>query len=267
MKKERLDVLLLEKGLFDSRQKAQSAIISRIIQVDNKIIDKAGTLISPEAEIILLRAVEEKYVSRGGFKLEKALETFKPTVKDLTFLDIGASTGGFTDCLLKNGAKFVYAIDVGYGQIDWGIRQDPRVKVIERCNARYLTPEELYKNGEEKAQGCVIDVAFISLDKIIPNLLTLLADDFFIIALIKPQFEAGKGKVKKGVVIDKEIHKEVIENVATFLNTINLHLTELTYSPIKGPSGNIEFLGFITKNKNDAVNIENTVNLAHTGAS
>jgi 23S rRNA (cytidine1920-2'-O)/16S rRNA (cytidine1409-2'-O)-methyltransferase len=263
MAKERLDLILIEKGFFESRQKAQSAIISGLVKVGNKIINKAGTLIKPEEEIVIIRPLEEKYVSRGGFKLEKALETFKPETENKIFLDIGASTGGFTDCLLQNKAKFVYAIDVGYGQIDWKIRQDPRVKVIERCNARYLTPEELYKEKTEKASGCVMDVSFISLDKIIPPIINLLDDDFYIISLVKPQFEAGREKVKKGVVTSPDTHLEVLENFQNMLTANNLSLAGLTYSPIKGPSGNMEFLAFVKKKSDIIVNLKNIVEEAH----
>lgn len=264
--KKRLDVLLIEKNIFDSRQKAQSAIMSGIVKVGNKIIDKAGTLVKEDEIILLTEEFESKYVSRGGFKLEKAIDTFKPEIKNKIFLDIGASTGGFTDCLLKNEASFVYSIDVGYGQIDWKIRTNEKVKVIERCNARYLKPEELYLNNEEKADGVVMDVSFISIMKIIPNLIDLLKEDFFIISLIKPQFEAGKGNLNKGVVISEDIHIKVIENINLFLNNINLYINKLTFSPIKGPSGNIEFLAFISKNNLENINndfIKNIVLEAH----
>ncbi|MBC7474245.1 MAG: TlyA family RNA methyltransferase [Candidatus Sericytochromatia bacterium] len=264
MAKLRLDLLIIEKNLFDSRQKAQAAIMEGIVMVGNKIINKPGTLINQDEEITLTRPLEEKYVSRGGLKLEKAIIDFKPEIKDKIFLDIGASTGGFTDCLLQNEAKFVYAVDVGYGQIDWSIRQDPRVKVIERCNARYLEPEQLYQESE-KAQAAVIDVSFISLSKIIPNLMNLLTTDFFIMSLVKPQFEAGRDKVKKGIVLSPDTHEEVIFNLKKFLETINLKLNSLTYSPVKGPSGNIEFLAYITPNNSSISdeNIKNLVKKAH----
>lgn len=248
MSKIRLDVLLIEKNIFDSRQKAQAAIMEGIVKVGEKVINKPGTQVNETDEVTLVRPLEDKYVSRGGFKLEKAIETFKPDINGKVFLDIGASTGGFTDCLLQNGAKFVYSIDVGYGQIDWSLRQDPRVKVIERCNARYLSESELYQDNLEKAHGVVMDVSFISLDKIIPNILNLTEKDLFIIPLIKPQFEAGREFVKKGVVTSSETHKDVITKLRTFLETTGLFLNDVTYSPVKGPSGNIEFLGFITKN-------------------
>jgi 23S rRNA (cytidine1920-2'-O)/16S rRNA (cytidine1409-2'-O)-methyltransferase len=267
MTKVRLDSLLIEQKFFESKQKAQAAIMSKIVKVNDKIVDKAGTMIKPDSIITLTQELESKYVSRGGFKLEKAIQEFNCDVKDKIFLDIGASTGGFTDCLLKNGAKFVYSIDVGYGQIDWAIRQNEHVKVIERCNARYLKPEELYINQEEKADGAVIDVSFISLEKIIPNLITLLKDNFFIMSLVKPQFEAGKENLKKGVVISPNIHEQVLKNFADFLQSININLIDISYSPIKGPSGNIEFLAYINSNSFDPKifdKIPEIVKKAHT---
>lgn len=266
MAKVRLDSLLIEKKLFESKQKAQSAIMNKIVKVNDKIIDKPGTMVKEDSIIVLTAELDSKYVSRGGFKLEKAIEEFKPIIQDKIFLDIGASTGGFTDCLLKNGAKFVYAIDVGYGQIDWSIRQNPNVETIERCNARYLKPEELYKDNKEKAEGAVMDVSFISLDKIIPNLLNLLKEEFFMISLVKPQFEAGKENLKKGVVTDSDIHEKVLMNFAQFIKSLNINLVELSYSPIKGPSGNIEFLAYINSepfNENILNKIPEIVKKAH----
>jgi 23S rRNA (cytidine1920-2'-O)/16S rRNA (cytidine1409-2'-O)-methyltransferase len=264
MTKQRLDLLLLEKKIFESRQKAQAAIMAGLVKVGEKIIDKPGTLVNTEEEIILDKSFSEKFVSRGGLKLEKAITSFKPEIKDKVFLDIGASTGGFTDCLLKNGAKFVYAIDVGYGQFDWGLRQDKRVKVVERCNARYLTPQELYSGNNEIAQAAVMDVSFISLSKVIPGIIKLMTTDFYIIALVKPQFEAGREKVKKGVVTSPEIHKEVLNNFHSFIKTINLTIFDLTFSPVKGPSGNIEFLVYIThENSSTVLDIDKTVEEAH----
>jgi 23S rRNA (cytidine1920-2'-O)/16S rRNA (cytidine1409-2'-O)-methyltransferase len=247
MSKQRLDLLLLEKNLFDSRQKAQAAIMAGIVRVGDKIVDKPGTMIKSDEIISLTKKIDEGYVSRGGLKLEKALAVFNPVVNGRVFLDIGASTGGFTHCLLKNGASSVYAIDVGYGQIDWALRQDSRVRVIERCNARYLKPEDLYSSEAPRAEAAVIDVSFISLNKIIPAVVDLLEADFFIITLVKPQFEAGKGSVKKGVVNSPEIHREVLENFKSFLEGQGLFIYDLTYSPVKGPSGNIEFLALVKK--------------------
>lgn len=259
--KIRIDQLLVDKNFFDSRKKAQSAIIAGIVKVENKIIDKAGTLVDSEKEIIITKELN-RYVSRGGLKLEKAINEFSFEIKDKVFLDIGASTGGFTDCLLRNGAKKVYAVDVGYGQLDWSLRNNEKVVVFERTNARYLKPEDLYKNNEEKANGCVIDASFISLEKIIPNMINLLDENFFIICLIKPQFEAGREKIKKGVVVDKEVHKEVISKFISFIETLNLKLLGLTFSPIKGPSGNIEFLAHISNTgENKIFNIPKLVDL------
>lgn len=266
MTKVRLDSLLIEQKFFETKQKAQAAIMSKIVKVNDKIIDKPGTMIKPDSIIVLTQELESKYVSRGGFKLEKAINEFNIDVTNKIFLDIGASTGGFTDCLLKHNAKFVYAIDVGYGQIDWSVRQNQNVKVIERCNARYLKPEELYVDNHEKADGAVIDVSFISLEKIIPNLLTLLKNDFFIISLIKPQFEAGKENLKKGVVIDKEIHEMVLKNFLLFLKSLNINAENMSYSPIKGPSGNIEFLAYISSNPFEDSSIDKVhdlVKIAH----
>lgn len=246
MPKIRLDTLLIDQNFFDSKQKAQAAVMGKIVKVDDKIIDKPGTMIKEDAVITLTAELDSKYVSRGGFKLEKAINEFQPIINGNIFLDIGASTGGFTDCLLKNGAKFVYAIDVGYGQINWSIRQNESVKVIERCNARNLTGAELYTENQPKANAAVMDVSFISIEKIIPNLIAELLDkDFFIIALVKPQFEAGKENLKKGVVISADVHKKVLINFAKFCQKNNLDLRKITYSPIKGPSGNIEFLAYI----------------------
>ncbi len=257
MKKIRLDTLLIEKKYFDSKQKAQSAIMNKIVKVNDKIIDKAGTMVKDDCLITITAELDSKYVSRGGFKLEKAIEYFKADIKDKIFLDIGASTGGFTDCLLKNGAKYVYAIDVGYGQINWSIRQNPNVKTIERCNARYLEAEKLYENPEKKAQGAVMDVSFISIEKIIPNLIQLLTNDFFIIALVKPQFEAGKENLKKGVVVSSKIHESVLLNFNDFCLKNKIDLIDMTYSPIKGPSGNMEFLVYLKANHSETTTLDN----------
>jgi 23S rRNA (cytidine1920-2'-O)/16S rRNA (cytidine1409-2'-O)-methyltransferase len=261
--KVRIDQLLVNRNLFDSKKKAQSAIISGIVKVENKIIYKPGTLIDEKKEIIITKELS-KYVSRGGIKLEKAIIEFSLEIKDKIFLDIGASTGGFTDCLLKNGAKKVYAIDVGYGQLDWSLRNNEKVVVFEKTNARYLKPQDLYKNEKEKANGSVIDVSFISLEKIIPNIVNLLDKDFFIVALIKPQFEAGREKVKKGIVINEQVHKEVITKFVDFVNSLNLKLLGITFSPIKGPSGNIEFLAYISnKGENKTFDIDKLINLSY----
>jgi len=247
MAKIRLDLLLLEKNIFDTRQKAQVAIMSGVVKVGNNIVDKAGTLINPDAEIIITKNIYDGFVSRGGLKLEKAISSFKTDIKDKVFLDIGASTGGFTDCLLKHDAKYVYAIDVGYGQINWKLRTDERVRVIERCNARYLEPETLYKPDDLIADAAVMDVSFISIEKIIPNLINLLKPEFYIMTLIKPQFEAGKENIKKGGIVDSpKVHKEVLERIKNCVESLGLCLLDLTYSPIQGATGNIEFLGHIS---------------------
>ncbi|HZJ56765.1 MAG TPA: TlyA family RNA methyltransferase [Clostridia bacterium] len=236
--KQRLDLMLVEMGLAASREKAKRIILSGIVRVDGQRVDKSGTFVSPEAKIF----VEEDpvpFVSRGGLKLQKALETFKPPVKDRIYIDVGASTGGFTDCLLKFGAKKVYSIDVGYGQLAWKLRQDHRVVVMERTNIRDVTGKDL----EDTPQGAVVDVAFISLRIVLPVINEILLPDSHIISLIKPQFEAGREKVgRKGVIRSPEVHREVLNNVLSTANQLDLTLKGLTFSPIKGPKGNIEFL-------------------------
>jgi len=236
--KERLDVLLVKKGLIETREKAKKAIMAGLVYVNQQKVDKAGAMVHPD-DILEIRGNAVPYVSRGGLKLEKALNFFDVSVEGKVFLDVGASTGGFTHCLLENGAKKVYAIDVGYGQLDWRLRQDNRVVVMERTNIRYVTPADL----GEAADGAVIDVSFISLKIVLPAVKNLLKSDSPIIALIKPQFEAGREKVgKKGVVRDPRIHKEVLEDIVAFCLGIGLEVKQITYSPITGPEGNIEFL-------------------------
>lgn len=243
-RKERIDILLVERGFFHTRQKAQSAIMAGVVYIDKVRIDKAGTKVAYSSNI----EVKEDpipYVSRGGLKLQKGLEIFKIPVEERIFLDIGASTGGFTDCLLQNRAKKVYAIDVGYGQLDWKLRTDSRVVVLERTNIRYLEPDAL----SDLAQGAVIDVSFISLKLVIPAVKRLLDHDSHIVALIKPQFEAGVDKVgKKGVVRQSDVHQEVLFEILKFVENEGLEVKGLTYSPIKGPEGNIEFLAHFYKN-------------------
>jgi 23S rRNA (cytidine1920-2'-O)/16S rRNA (cytidine1409-2'-O)-methyltransferase len=241
--KTRLDKLLVDLNYFDSRQKAQAAIMAGIIFVNNDREDKPGTQIPVDARIEV-KGSSCPYVSRGGLKLEKALLEFQIDPANQVCLDIGASTGGFTDCLLQNNATKVYAIDVGYGQLDWRLRNDPRVMTIERTNIRYLQPDELYNdNSTPRATLSTIDVSFISLTKVLPNISGLMAPDKTLIALIKPQFEAGKNQVPKtGVVKDKQIHCNIIENIFIFCENIHMTIHNLTYSPVKGPSGNIEYL-------------------------
>ncbi|NPV42447.1 MAG: TlyA family RNA methyltransferase [Firmicutes bacterium] len=242
-KKQRLDSLLVEKGFFDSRERAKRAIMAGLVLVDEKLIDKPGARID-DRSIIIVKGDPIPYVSRGGLKLEKAIRVFNIDVKDSIGIDVGASTGGFTHCLLEFGAKKVYAIDVGYGQLAWKLRKDPRVIPMERKNIRYLTLDDL----DERCDIATIDVSFISLKKVIPSVLNLLAETGEIIALIKPQFETQKEKVgKKGVVKSATVHKEVIYSIIEFIEEQGLSFNNLTYSPIKGPEGNIEFLIHLSK--------------------
>ncbi len=236
--KERLDKLLVQKGLCESRQKAQALIMAGQVYVNGQRIDKAGTRIPVKAEI-QIKGQACPFVSRGGLKLQKALEVFPLKVEGLVCADIGASTGGFTDCLLQHGAAKVFAIDVGHGQLHWRLRNDPRVVVMEGINARYLKPEDL----PESVDLATIDVSFISLSKILPAVKELVKPGGHIIALIKPQFEVGPRQVgKKGVVKDPKLHKQVIENIKKFALGLGLEVLGLTESPILGPAGNKEFL-------------------------
>lgn len=239
VEKERLDVLLVEQGYYETREKAKAAIMAGLVLVDDVPVDKAGTKIARTSKLIVKGAVHP-YVSRGGLKLEKALNVFGIDLQGVTMLDIGASTGGFTDCALQNGAVHVYAVDVGYNQLDWSLRKDPRVSVMERTNFRYMQPGDL--QGPEPAFAS-IDVSFISLKLILPPLKQLLAPQGQVVALIKPQFEAGREKVgKSGVVRDPRVHQEVLEDILRFAKDIGYAIRGLTYSPIKGGEGNIEFL-------------------------
>ncbi len=241
--KKRLDVLLTERALVETRAKAQAVIMSGLVYVNGQKADKPGTSYE-EIVDIELRNGGCPYVSRGGLKLEKALRDFGVNPTGYVCSDSGASTGGFTDCLLQQGAKKVFAIDVGYGQLDWKIRSDPRVVVMERTNIRYVTPEQL----GEPLDLSVVDVSFISLKIVLPVIKTFLKSDGQIVCLIKPQFEAGKEKVgKKGVVRDPETHKEVLDNFVALTQNLNLSILGLTFSPVKGPEGNIEFLAHLTK--------------------
>ena len=241
--KKRLDVLLTERNLADSRSKAQAVIMSGLVYVDGQKADKPGVSYDETVEIEV-RGAACPYVSRGGLKLEKALRDFGVKTEGCVCSDSGASTGGFTDCLLQHGAKKVFAIDVGYGQLDWKIRSDPRVVVMERTNIRYVTPDML----EETPSLCVIDVSFISLKLVLPVVSSLLTEDGHVANLIKPQFEAGKGKVgKKGVVREPEIHLEVLQNYVENAHAAGFKVLNVTFSPIKGPEGNIEFLGYLAK--------------------
>ncbi len=248
MKKKRLDVLLFEKGMVPSRERAKAIIMSGIVYVNNQKADKAGMSIPEDAEIEI-RGKTNSFVSRGGLKIEKALNYFQIDPKDLCVMDIGASTGGFTDCLLTRGARKVYSIDVGYGQLAWKLRQDPRVVCMERTNIRKVTPDML----DDVPDFAVIDVSFISLKLVLPVVAQLLSEHGRIACLIKPQFEAGKGKVgKKGVVREPEIHLDVLNAFVENAHEAGFHIYNLTFSPIKGPEGNIEFLGYIGKDGEDA---------------
>lgn len=240
--KERLDVLLTEKGLCESRSRAQALIMSGEVYVDGQKCDKAGTQVNCDA-LLEVRGSACPYVSRGGLKLEKALHDFGVDPTGYVCSDSGASTGGFTDCLLQKGAKKVFAIDVGYGQLAWSLRTDERVVCMERTNIRYVKPEDL----GEPLDLSVVDVSFISLKIVLPAIKALLKPTGQILCLIKPQFEAGKDKVgKKGVVRDPAVHAEVLENFLALASALELTVRNLTYSPVKGPEGNIEFLGHLS---------------------
>ncbi|MBQ7066275.1 MAG: TlyA family RNA methyltransferase [Lachnospiraceae bacterium] len=242
--KERLDVLLVKKGLAPSREKAKAFLMAGIVYVDNQKEDKPGTMVDGDKVQIEVRGNTLKYVSRGGLKLEKAMKEFPIMLADKTCMDIGASTGGFTDCMLQNGAIKVYAIDVGHGQLDWKLRNDERVVCMEKTNFRYVTKEQV----PEDIDFASVDVSFISLTKILPAAKPLLVHDGEMVCLIKPQFEAGREKVgKKGVVTDKSVHKEVIERIMEFAADMGFEILGLSYSPIKGPEGNIEYLIHIRK--------------------
>ncbi|MBE6940795.1 MAG: TlyA family RNA methyltransferase [Ruminococcaceae bacterium] len=240
--KKRLDVLLTEQMYADTRSKAQAIIMAGQVYVNGQKADKPGTAYEETVQIEV-RGVTCPYVSRGGLKLEKALRDFGVKPEGYVCSDSGASTGGFTDCLLQQGAKKVFAIDVGYGQLDWKIRSDERVVVMERTNIRYVTPEDL----GEPLDLSVIDVSFISLKIVLPTIKTLLKPTGQVLCLIKPQFEAGKEKVgKKGVVREPEIHKEVLDSFVETVGELGFTILGLTFSPVKGPEGNIEFLGHLT---------------------
>lgn len=240
--KIRTDLLLVQKGLADSREKAKALIMAGEVKIDGRRAEKPGHLIQPHVAISVNKP--QPYVSRGGLKLEAALNHFDLAVKDLTLLDVGASTGGFTDCLLQKGAGKVIAVDVGYGQFHWKLRQDPRVKLIERKNIRHLTPDEL----NEEIDGAVIDASFISLKLIVPQVSKLITDKAFIIALVKPQFEVGKGHVGKGgVVRDPELHEKVIKGLSSFFEKLGWETIGHLPAPILGPKGNKEFLIYLKR--------------------
>ena len=239
--KTRLDVLLVERGLQETRQKAQATIMSGLVFVNNQKVDKVGTPVANDADIEV-RGNALRYVSRGGLKLEKAMTSFHLSLTDCICGDIGASTGGFTDCMLQNGAKKVYAVDVGYGQLDWKLRNDPRVVCMERTNARYLDREQI----PDELDFASIDVSFISLKLILPAVHNVLKEGGHVACLVKPQFEAGREKVgKKGVVRDPNVHLEVLQNFLIHAKESGFTVLDLTYSPIRGPEGNIEYLGYL----------------------
>ncbi|MEE0786938.1 MAG: TlyA family RNA methyltransferase [Oscillospiraceae bacterium] len=241
--KKRIDVLLFERGLAPSREKARTLIMAGSVYVNNQKFDKPGDTVSDDAEIEV-RGSTLKYVSRGGLKLEKAMQLFPIDLNGKICMDIGASTGGFTDCMLQNGAQRVYSVDVGYGQLAWQLRQDPRVVNLERTNARYLTREQV----PEEIDFFSVDVSFISLRIILPAVRPLLRDGGLAVCLIKPQFEAGREKVgKKGVVRDRAVHEEVVETICRFAVENGYSVLGLTFSPVKGPEGNIEYLVYLEK--------------------
>ena len=241
--KKRLDVLLVERGLAETRQKAQATIMSGVVFVNGQRADKAGLSLAEDVEIEV-RGGALPYVSRGGLKLEKAVRVFDLVLDGLVCADIGASTGGFTDCMLQNGARKVYAVDVGYGQLDWRLRGDKRVVCMERTNARYLTREQV----PDELDFASVDVSFISLRLILPAVYGLLRGGGHAVCLIKPQFEAGREKVgKKGVVRDPAVHLEVLEQFLIHAGDSGFTVLGLSYSPIRGPEGNIEYLGYLEK--------------------
>jgi 23S rRNA (cytidine1920-2'-O)/16S rRNA (cytidine1409-2'-O)-methyltransferase len=257
--KKRIDVYLVESGLAESREKARALIMAGAVTLDGQVCTKPASTVS-EGQQVDVRG-EEDFVSRGGKKLQKALDSFGIDLNGTVCIDVGASTGGFTDCMLQRGAAFVYAVDVGYGQLAWRLRQDSRVKTMERCNARYLTPDMF----DKPASFASIDVSFISLRLILPALKRVLTTPYTIAALIKPQFEAGRGKVgKHGVVRDAATHIEVIEGVLSAVRELGLAACGLDYSPIKGPQGNIEYLAcFTSGGETRTVDIAGVVANAH----
>lgn len=256
--KERLDLLLVREGFLTSREKAKAVIMSGNVFVDGQREDKAGTFFDPDKAHIEVKGMALKYVSRGGLKLEKGMNGFGLKLEGKVCMDIGASTGGFTDCMLQNGASKVYSVDVGYGQLDWKLRNDPRVVCMEKTNFRFMTPADI----QEKLDFASVDVSFISLTKILLPARALLGDTGEMVCLIKPQFEAGREKVgKKGVVREPEIHREVVKKIIDFADYIGFDVLHLDFSPIKGPEGNIEYLLHLQKN---ITKIQNTLELTES---
>lgn len=262
--KQRLDVLLLSQGLVDSRQKAQALIMAGQVYCKEQKLCKAGITVKEEdIPFIEIRGKNLPYVSRGGLKLEKAMKLWDISLTDCICADIGASTGGFTDCMLQHGAKYIYAVDSGYNQLDWKLRSHPQVLSMERCNARYLTAEDI----PQALDFFSVDVSFISLKLILPPLYPLLKSNGSAVCLIKPQFEAGREQVgKKGVVRDPAVHQSVIETVVSTAEALGFYCKSISYSPIRGPEGNIEYLGYFTKEPGDyePVNIPELVAESHT---
>lgn len=241
--KERLDVLLVNRGMVESREKAKAIIMTGNVFVENQREDKAGQKF-PENVYIEIKGKKLKFVSRGGYKLDKAIDVFPIDLQDKTCMDVGASTGGFTDCMLQNGAKYVYAVDVGTNQLAWKLRQDERVCSMEKTNIRHVSPEDI----GEPIDFVSIDVAFISLTKVLEPVYAIMAEGAQMVCLIKPQFEAGREKVgKKGVVREKSVHLEVIDSVMLYANSLNFEWKGLDFSPIRGPEGNIEYLLYLEK--------------------
>lgn len=259
--KQRLDVLIVNKGIISSREKAKAEIMCGNVSVNTQIIDKPGTLVDADSDITI-KQKSIPYVSRGGLKLEKALASFNIEVKDKIALDAGASTGGFTDCMLKRGARKVYAVDVGYGQLAYTLREDSRVVVLERKNVRYLSFEDI----GEKADIITADLSFISLSKVFDTFYQLLNEEGDLITLIKPQFEVGREEVgKRGVVKDPALHVKAINKIIVDAKEHHFHACDLTYSPIKGPKGNIEYLAHFRKfiGTDNFINVEDVVKKSH----
>lgn len=253
-KKQRLDDLLVEHNFFENKSKAQAAIMAGDVKIDDKTVTKAGFQIAFSSKLnIHIKTMP--YVSRGGFKIEKGLKEFNINLNDRICLDAGASTGGFTDCMLQNGAKKIYAVDVGYNQLAWKLINDKRVKNIEKTNIKNAAFTKIYDAEEEIADFCAMDVSFISITKVLNNIRKLLKEDFEIIALIKPQFEAGKEDVGNGVIKDEKIHIEILNNLIKFFKENNFIVAGLTFSPIKGPKGNIEYLVYL-KNKGEDIFVD-----------
>lgn len=252
--KKRLDAAVFEQGFCDSREKAKTLIMAGVVYVNNQKADKPGMQIKDD-DSIEVRSNPLKYVSRGGLKLEKAMSSFDIKLDGLVCADIGASTGGFTDCMLQNGSKKVYSIDVGYGQLAWKLRTDPRVVNMERTNFRYVTKEQL----PDELSFASVDVSFISLSLIVPIMRTLMRNDAYAVCLIKPQFEAGRDKIgKKGVVRDKSVHIEVVDNIIGMMLNNGFSVSGLDYSPVKGPEGNIEYLILVQKSDQPVNNLKTT---------